>query len=69
MILKHIVKKVELLHLFFLGAALYRFDEAIRLYDKALLINPNSSDAYNRKGITFNFIFLGTALYCLGHYD
>ena len=33
---------------------LYRFNEAIVQYDKAVEINPNFAEAYNNRGISFN---------------
>lgn len=39
------------------------------MFDKALLINPYSFDAYIKNGITFKFIYKGAALDAIGKFD
>ena len=54
---KHILTKVRYLNLIS-GLAfdnLGKFDDAIKMYNQALKINPNDANAYVNKGKSFRF--------------
>ena len=55
----HMLTKVRYIELFS-GVAFHnlgKFDDAIKMYDQALKINPNNEGTYNSKGKIYRVIF------------
>ena len=45
--------------IYYIGNSLYdlkQFEEAIQMYDKAIQLNPQDSEAYNNKGLRYVYI-------------